>query len=84
MHCIAYFYADVFWTGNQCNHQNFDSFLVAKKLETDFRGVEAKKKCFLKKNLKGPTKKTEIFKTTNFQKNFTKISDIGPWVCRID
>ena len=29
------------------------------------------------------SKKTEIFKITNSQKFFTKISQIGPWVSRI-
>ena len=29
-------------------------------------------------------KKTEIFKIANSQKNFAKISQIGPWVSRID
>ncbi len=42
-----------------------------------------------KKNLKkiiqnGRFKKTEFFKIANSQKNFVKISQIGPWVSRID
>ena len=37
-----------------------------------------------KKNSKWPIQKTEIFKIANSQKIFAKISQIGPWVSRID
>ena len=43
-----------------------------------------KKKKFEKKILNGRRKKTEFFKIANSQKNFVKISQIGPWVSRID
>ena len=36
------------------------------------------------KKSKWPTQKTEFFKIANSQKNFAKISQIGPWVSRID
>ena len=39
---------------------------------------------FVKKNQNGRLKKTEIFKIVNSQKIFSKISQIGPWVSRID
>jgi hypothetical protein len=37
-----------------------------------------------KKIQNGRLKKTEIFKIANSQKIFTKISQIGPWVSKID
>ena len=43
-----------------------------------------KKKNFEKKIQNGQLKKTEIFKIANSQIFFTKISQIGPWVSRID
>jgi hypothetical protein len=51
---------------------------------TDFHGNEAKKNFFRKKSQNGRLKKTEFFKVTSSQKNFVKISWIGPWVSRID
>ena len=39
---------------------------------------------FEKKIQNGRLKKTEFFKIANSQKNFAKISQIGPWVSRID
>jgi hypothetical protein len=47
--------------------------------------MKQKKKFVLKKKIQnGRHKKTEIFKIANSQKNFAKISWIGPWVSRID
>ena len=37
-----------------------------------------------KKIQNGQLKKTEILKIANSQKNFAKISQIGPWVSRIE
>jgi hypothetical protein len=37
-----------------------------------------------KKIQNGRLKKTEFFKIANSQKFFAKISQIGPWVSRID
>ena len=45
---------------------------------------QKKKKNLQKKIQNGRFKKTEIFKIANSQKNFAKISQIGPWVSRID
>ena len=36
------------------------------------------------KNQNGKLKKTAFFKIANSQKFFVKISQIGPWVSRID
>jgi hypothetical protein len=74
-----------FLAGNQGNHQNFDPSLLTNKLLRVFMGIKQKKK----KNLKfffqnGRLKKTTFFKIANSQKNFVKISWIGPWVSRID
>ena len=44
---------------------------------TNFHGDE-------KKIQNGQLKKTEFLKIANSQKNFVKISWIGPWVSRID
>jgi hypothetical protein len=41
-------------------------------------------KNFEKKIQNGRLKNIEIFKIANSQKNFAKISQIGPWVSRID
>ena len=46
--------------------------------------MKQKSKIQKKKNQNGRLKKTEIFKTANSQKNFVKISWIGPWVSRVD
>jgi hypothetical protein len=43
-----------------------------------------KKKKIGKKIQNGRLRKTEFFKITNSQKKFEKISQIGPWVSRID
>ena len=43
-----------------------------------------KQKKIQKKISKWPTQKTEIFKIANSQTFFAKISQIGPWVSRID
>jgi hypothetical protein len=52
---------------------------------TDFDWDEANFFFFLiKKNQNGRIKKTEFFKIANSQKNFVKISWIGPWLSRID
>jgi hypothetical protein len=45
---------------------------------------EKKTNLFEKTISKWLTQKTEIFKTTNSQKRFVKISEIVPWVSRID
>ena len=37
-----------------------------------------------KKNQNGQIKKNEFFKITNSQNFFAKISQIGPWVSKID
>ena len=48
---------------------------------TDYHRNEAKKEIFLeKKGPKWPTQKTEFFKINHSQKNFAKISEIGPWI----
>jgi hypothetical protein len=54
-----------------------------KKLKKKFEKKNLKKK-FEKKIQNGRLKKIEIFKIANSQKNFAKISQIGPWVSRID
>jgi hypothetical protein len=45
---------------------------------------QKKKKKIEKKNQNGRLKKPEIFKIANTQKNFMKISQIRPWVIRIN
>ena len=47
-------------------------------------GMKQKKKNLIFFFKMADTKKTEIFKTTDSQKNFGKITRIGPWVSRID
>ena len=48
-------------------------------------GMKQKKIFFFEKKIQnGRLKKTEFFKIANSQKNFVKISQIGPWVSRID
>jgi hypothetical protein len=48
-------------------------------------GMKQKKNQKIKKKIQnGRLKKTEFFKIANSQKNFMKISQIGPWVSRID
>ena len=52
---------------------------------TDFHRDQAKKLLFfLKKNPEWPIQKNWVFLNRQFQKNFVKISWIGPWVRRID
>ena len=57
---------------------NFWPILDNQVALTDFHGDEAKK------IQNGRLKKTELFKITNSQNIFVKISWIGPWVSRID
>ena len=68
-----------------CLDQNFDPSLLTSKLWLVFMGKKQKKNFFSEKKIQnGRLKKTTFFKITNFQKIFMKISQIGPWVSRID
>ena len=51
---------------------------------TDFHKNEAKNMFFEKKVQNGRLEKTKFFKIANSQIVFPKISDIGPWISRID
>ena len=59
-------------------HQNFDPSFLQYKFGRIFMGMKQKK------IQKGPLKKTEFFKIANSQTFFTKISQIGPLVKKID
>jgi hypothetical protein len=48
-------------------------------------GIKQKKKKKLEKKIQnGRLKKSSFFKIANSQKNFAKISQMGPWVSRIE
>ena len=51
---------------------------------TNFHWDEAKKIFFEKKIKVADSKKPEIFNSPNSQYFFAKISEIGPWVSRIN
>ena len=73
MYTVLHMFRQVlFWAGNQGNHQNFEKSLLSYKLWHVFMRIKQKK------IQNGRLKKTEFFKTTNSQKNFAKISGIGP------
>ena len=64
----------LFCAGNQSNHQKLNPFLLTYKCWLIFMGMKQKK------NQNGRLKKTEFF----FKYFFMKISEIGPWVSRIN
>ena len=64
--------------GNQGNHQNFDPTLLAKKLWPF--NMRMKQILFSK----WQPKKSYFFKIANSRNFFAKISEIGPWVSRIE
>ena len=68
-----------------CLGQNFVPSLLTSKLWLVFMRKKQKKIFFSKKKIQnGRLKKTTFFKIANSQNFFTKISQIGPWVSRID
>ena len=65
-------------SGNQGKHQNFEPSILPYKFGLIFIGMK-------QKNFKmADSKKTEIFKIPNSQNFSAKISQIGPWVSKID
>ena len=75
----------LFWTGNQCNHQNFDPSLLFYKCWLIFIGMkQIKRKLKKKYKKKWPTQKNWDFQLPQFSIFFAKISGIGPWVNRIN
>ena len=80
-------YLGWFLAENQSNHQNFDPYLLPKKFWLIFIGMKQKTKTKIeieKNNLKWPTQKTDFFRLVNSQYFITKISEISPWVRRIN
>ena len=65
------------FAGNQGKHQNFDPSILPYKFGLIFMGMKQKKSKWL-------TQKTEFFNSANSQYFFAKISQIGPWVSRIN
>ena len=63
--------------GNQSNHQNFDPTLLNKKLWPFNMRMKQKK-------FKMAAPKKLFFKIANSRNFFVKISEIGPWVSRIE
>ena len=76
----------VFWAGNQGIHQNFDKSLLTYKCWLIFMRMKQKKIFFFeKKKFKMADSKKLSFSTT--PKSWAivaKISQIGPWVSRVD
>ena len=76
------------WVKKCCHiwlDQNFDPSLLTNKLWLVFMRKKQKKKNYFEKKIQnGRLKKTMFFKIANSQKIFAKISQIGPWVSRID
>ena len=72
------------FSGNQGKHPNFDPSILPYKFGLIFMGIKKKKKKFEKKIQNGRLKKSSFFKIANSQNFFAKISEIGPWVSRIE
>ena len=71
--------------GNQGKHQNFNSSILPYKFGLIF--IKMKQKIFFfgrKKFKMADFSKWPFFKIANSRKFFAKISQIGPWVSRID
>ena len=79
IHCITLYYAqqEISWKPGKTS--KFRPIHSTIQIWTDFHKNEAKKFFFEEKNSKWP-----FFKIANSQNFFAKISQIGPWVSRID
>ena len=73
------------FSGNQGKHQNVDTSILPYKFGLIFMGMKQKKIFFFEKKIQnGRLKKSSFFKIANSQNFFTKISQMGPWVSRIE
>ena len=79
-----FWYPPLFLAVNHHNIENWVPSILTHNLWLIFMGMRQKKIFFLKKKIKMADTKNVFFKIANFQKNFPKISQIGPWVSRID
>ena len=71
--------------GNQGKCQNFDPSSLPYKFELIFMRMKQKKIFFEEKKFKmADFSKWPFFKIANSRNFFAKISQIGPWVSRID
>ena len=78
---VLHNFAQVFFFG----WIKFRLFLATQETFTNFYGNEAKQKIFEKKiNQNGRLKKTELFNSANYQYFLLKISEIDPWVYRLN
>jgi hypothetical protein len=66
------------FSGNQGKHKNFDPSFLPYKFRLILIGIKQKR------IQNGRLKKTEFFKIADSQKIFSKISQIVPWVSKID
>ena len=73
------------FAGNQAKRQNFDPSILPYKFGLIFMRMKQKKFFFWRKKFKmADFSKWPFFKMANSQNFFAKISQIGPWVSRID
>jgi hypothetical protein len=74
------------FAGNRGKRQNFDPSSLPYKFGLIFMRIKQKKKFFLKKKKfkMADFSKWPFFKIANSRKYFTKISQIGPRVSKID
>ena len=71
--------------GNQGKHQNFNPFILPYKFVLIFIGIKQKKVFLFEKKIQnGRLKKSSFFKIANSQNFSAKISQMGPWVSRIE
>ena len=73
------------FAGKQERHQIFDPFILPYKFGLIFIKMKQKKIFFEEKKFKmADFSKWRFLKTANSTNFFAKISQIGPWVSRID
>ena len=85
VHCITFYYAwqEICWKPGKTS--KFRPIHSTIQIWTDFHENEAKKIFLKKKKFKmADFSKSPFFKIANSRNFFAKISQIGPWVSRID